>query len=188
MPSINVSLFEKLRDDYTKYPILVETGTYRGHTTFACEPLFERIYTIEVDKRLYDDVSKGYDGDKITFLHGDSSVVFSQLLPTITKPTIFFLDGHWSSGETGKGVKDCPLIEEVTQIATLFQQDGIIIIDDYRLFGKGPTNGTCNEDWETISKDTILNILSSRFQQVYHLESELSPDDRLIIHIRNKNC
>lgn len=183
MPSIDSSFFNKLRCDYTHYPVLVETGTYMGETTFACEPLFEKVYTIEVDKQLYETVSRGYRGSKVTFLHGDSALVLVDLLPTIDKPAIFFLDGHWSSGNTRKGAKDCPLMEEVSHIATLFRHDGIIIIDDYRLFGKGPTHGTCNEDWETISKDEIILRLRTRLRNIYHLDSYLSPDDRLIIHI-----
>ncbi len=184
MPSIDRSFLQKLRCDFTDYPVFVETGTYVGTTTFACEPHFEKLYTIELDKQLYDNVSAGYSRNKITFLHGDSSNVLTELIPTLDRPTIFFLDGHWSSGNTGKGEKDCPLVEEVSRITSLFRENGIIIIDDYRLFGKGPTMGTCNEDWEDISKDVILDILSPRIENVYHLGSELSPNDRLIIHIK----
>lgn len=188
MPGINAQFLTKLRDDYTKYPIFVETGTNMGYTTFACEPLFETIYTIELGKELYDKVSKGYSRNTIHFLHGDSTVVFTDLLPTLDKPTVFFLDGHWSGGGTAKGAKDCPLIEEVSHIARLFRHEGIIIIDDYRLFGKGPRNGPYNEDWESIRKEDILDIVYTRLESVYHLESELSPDDRLVIHIRRKEA
>lgn len=187
MPCINAEFLTKLRDDYTKYPIFVETGTNMGHTTFACEPLFETIYTIELGKELYDSVSGGYSGDKIHFIHGDSSVVFTELLPTLDKPAIFFLDGHWSGGGTARGATDCPLIEEVTHIAGLFSHDAILIIDDYRLFGKGPSNGPYNEDWESIRKQDIVDILQTRLESVYHLGSDLSHDDRLIIHIRRKD-
>lgn len=184
MPSIDVSFLRRLRGNFKDYPVFVETGTLEGSTTFACEPHFEKVYTIEVDKSLYDRVSSRYTGNKITFLHGDSSSVFESLLPQIDKPSIFFLDGHWSGGGTGKGAKDCPLIEEISLISTLLTKPAIIIIDDYRLFGKSPKTRTCNEDWEGISKEKILNILGNRVEVVYHLESNLSPDDRLIIHIR----
>ncbi len=183
MPSINKLFLERLRGNFKQYPVFVETGTLEGSTTFACEPHFEKVYTVEVDKSLYDRVSSRYTGNKITFLHGDSSSIFESLLPQIDRPSIFFLDGHWSGGGTGKGVKDCPLLEEISLISTLFTNSAIIIIDDYRLFGKSPKTKTSNEDWEDISKEKIVNILGDRVEDVYHLESSLSPDDRLIIHI-----
>lgn len=90
----------------------------------------------------------------------------------------FFLDGHWSSGDTGRSSKDCPLDEEITHINHLFKHDAIIIIDDFRLFGY-----KLDEDWSLINKDNLLNILKLRINKVYHLDSECAKDDRLIIHI-----
>lgn len=186
MPSIDKSFLEKLQNDFTKYPILVETGTHQGETTFACEPYFEKIYTIEIDKNTYTNVSSKYTRSKIDFILGDSSDIFRTLLPQVNAPAIFFLDGHWSGGGTGRGAKDCPLVEEVSLISTLFQHEAILIIDDYRLFGKSPRLRTSNEDWEDISKQKILDILSMRLENVYMLDSHISKDDRLIVHISKR--
>lgn len=185
MPSLTYDFLLKLKDDYKQYPIFIETGTYYGGTTFALEPFFDKIHTIEIKKEFYEHVKQQYAGDKIRFHNGDSSVVFNEILPTINEKTIFFLDGHWSAGNTGKGNKDCPLIEEVTSICSNFKSSGILIIDDYRLFGKGPNkkNEVCN--WEDISKEAILKCLGDRVTDVYHIESELSADDRLIIHLKS---
>jgi hypothetical protein len=117
---------------------------------------------------------------------GDSNIVFQNLLPTITDKCIFFLDGHHSGGDTGKSEKDCPLVEEITHINNLFQNESIIIIDDYRLFGLDSTSGMLGEDWRDINKETILDILKSRIEKVYHLDSDMAKDDRLIIHIQKK--
>ena len=184
MPAITKDFLALLRDNYTKYKSFIETGTYLGDTTFSVEPLFNIIYTIEVKENLYNDVKAKYNGNKINFLLGDSSTVFESLLPTIKEKSIFFLDGHWSAGITGKGVKDCPLIEEITHINNLYKHEGILIIDDCRLFGKGPNNKNYDEcNWEDISKDKLLSILLKRISQVYHLPSEHDVNDRLIIHI-----
>ena len=182
MPSINKTFLELLKDSYKNYPIFIETGTLVGGTTFAMEPLFEKVYTIEVSEKYHNLTKNKYNGNKIEFILGDSSKVFETLLPTLEGKVIFFLDGHWSSGDTGKGAKDCPLIEEITHINNLYKNEAIIIIDDYRLFGKSLSSGVA-EDWSGIHKDILINILKNRITDVYHLPSSLSIDDRLVIHI-----
>ena len=112
--------------------------------------------------------------------------MFTSLLPQISDKCIFFLDGHWSSGDTGHSAKDCPLVEEITHINNLFSNEAIIIIDDYRLLGLDSSSGKLQEDWSDINKDELLKILGSRITKVYHLDSTCSKDDRLIIHIKQK--
>ena len=124
--------------------------------------------------------------DKINFILGDSSIVFVSLLPNITDKCIFFLDGHWSGGDTGHSNKDCPLYEEITHINNLFTNDAIIIVDDFRLFGLDKSSGKLEEDWSKINKENLLNILQERINNVYHLDTECAKDDRLIIHINAK--
>lgn len=184
MPSLTEEFLKKLKSDYHQYPTFIETGTYVGSTTFNMESCFNHIYTIEINESLHQNVKNRYTGQKIQFLLGDSSIVFKDLLPTIEEDSIFFLDGHWSSGNTGRGSKDCPLIEEIICINFLFKKNAIIIIDDVRLFGKGPNLGNLVENWEDISKDKILDVLKDRITDVYTLDSECSPSDRLIIHIK----
>ena len=187
MPSLNLLFLTKLQDDYKKYSCCIETGTYNGDTTFALEPFFDKIHTIEFSQKYYTNTKNRYSGNKINFILGDSSIVFENLLPTITDKCIFFLDGHWSGGDTGHSDKDCPLTEEISLINNLFQNDAIIIIDDFRLFGLNKTSGKLGEDWSEINKETLLNILKTRIDKVYHLASECAKDDRLIIHIKAKN-
>jgi hypothetical protein len=187
MPSIDISFLKLLQDDYKKFPCLIETGTLMGQTTFALEPYFDKIHTIEISQNYHNKAKQGYAGDKINFILGDSSVVFESLLPTVNTNCIFFLDGHWSSGDTGRGAKDCPLNEEIEHINNLFQHEAIIIIDDFRLFGLDARSGKLCEDWSKINKDNLLNILKSRITKVYHLDSEIAKDDRLIIHIQSRS-
>ncbi len=183
MPSINIDFLQKVQDDYTKYPCFVETGTYNGGTIFALERYFDKLHTIELSEKYHCNTKKNYFGDKINFVLGDSGKVFEKLLPVITDKCIFFLDGHWSGGDTGCGDNACPLNEEITHINNLFQNDAIIIIDDFRLFGCD-VSGVC---WGKINKENLLNILKPRVTRVYHLDSECAKDDRLIIHISAKD-
>lgn len=183
MPSIGLDILSMLQDDYTKYPVFVETGTCYGETTFAIEPFFNEIHTVEINPVFYNSVKSRYSGNKINFYLGDSSTELSKIISIIDSPTIFFLDGHWSAGDTGRGSKDCPLYEEITSITNNFKNKAIIIIDDFRLFGKGPNKGDEICNWEDIRKDSLLDIIKSRTTSVYHLPSELSPLDRIVIHI-----
>ena len=186
MPSLKKNLLYLLQDDYTKYKCFIETGTLNGGTIFAMEPYFNKLYTIEFSEKYYNNTKNRYSGSKIKFILGDSSIVFESLLPNITDKCIFFLDGHWSSGDTGHSNKDCPLYEEITHINNLFTNEAIIIIDDFRLFGLDSSSGKLGEDWSEINKETLLNILQARINKVYHLDSECAKDDRLIIHINAK--
>jgi hypothetical protein len=174
MPCLNKYFLNCLKDDYTKY------------TSFAIEPYFSKVYTIEFCELYYNNTKNRYIGNKINFILGDSSIVFETLLPTITDKCIFFLDGHHCGGDSGKSEKDCPLEEEITHINNLFQNDAIIIIDDFRLFGLDKSSGKLGEDWSKINKENLLTILNTRINKVYHLDSDYAKDDRLIIHINAK--
>ena len=188
MPSLNREFLSLLQDDYTKYPCFIETGTNEGCTIFSMEPYFSTLHTIEISESYHNRTKSLYNGSKINFIKGDSSVVFNSLLPNISDKCIFFLDGHWSSGDTGRGPVDCPLIEEITSIHELYKHEAIIVIDDFRLFGLGldPSSGIIGEDWSNISKDKLLDIIKSRTTNIYHLGSEYAANDRLIIHIQAK--
>ena len=183
MPSLSKNFLLELKDNYTNYNNFIESGTYLGKTINCMEPYFNSLYTIEIKEEFYNNCKKQYGGNKINFLLGDSTIVMETLLPTIKDKTIFFLDGHWSAGNTGKGKNDCPLYEELTLINTLYKNKGIIIIDDCRLFGKGPSfnNEVCN--WEDINKKKIISIMKTRTTSIYYLDSECGKDDRMIIHI-----
>ena len=186
MPALSVDFFSQLKDNYKKYKVFVETGTFMGETIFNMEPHFNNLYTIEIAPHYFNNTRKKYKGSKINFILGDSSDVLLAILPLIMEDSIFFLDGHWSADDTGKGLKDCPLEEECMAINELFQGNAILIIDDFRLFGKGPHNNTDVCDWKDISKNKLVSVLESRITDIYHLPSNLHKEDRLIIHIKAK--
>lgn len=183
MPSIDLIFLKTLKTDYKNYTNFIETGTFMGDTILYMEPYFSNLYTIEIKKEFYETLTKKYKGDKINFYLGDSGDVLTDILPIITGKSIIFLDGHWSAGNTGKGIKDCPLYEEITSIISSHKDEAIIIVDDVRLFGKGPHKGTDICNWEEINIENILKIVKDRMTNHYFLPSSINNEDRLIIHI-----
>ena len=184
--SLNTAFLETLKCSYKDFQVFIETGTCLGTTIFALENEFEKLYTIELDETLFAKTKR--DSDTITFLRGDSSIVLPSLLGSSDfktyaqqgKRVIIFLDGHWSGGETGRGEKDVPLKEEVTAIMKCCEMEAVIIIDDFRLF---ETN--VNENWSDIHKQDILDIVSDRLLDHYHLPSLLHPLDKFVLHIQS---
>lgn len=183
MPGIGLDFLRQLQCDYRNYPNFIETGTYYGDTILHMEQYFLNLYTVEIQRTLYEHVTNNYKGDKIKFHLGNSEDVLNEILPTINGPSIFFLDGHWSAGCTGKGRKDCPLYEELNSIMLNHRDKAIIIIDDVRLFGRGPNKGNEISNWEDINTQNILEIVKGRITDHYFLPSDLSSKDRLIINI-----
>ena len=185
MPSLNINDLNKLnvKDLFKNYETFVETGTFMGETIANMEPMFKELNTIEIKEEFYLNVKLRYEGEKIKFHLGDSSIILKNVCDNLLSPTLFFLDGHWSAGNTGKGDKDCPIYEELDNIMKYCKYKCIIIIDDVRLFGLGPNNGNELVDFENINEDTILNIVNERLEKHYFIDSSLSNKDRMILHL-----
>jgi hypothetical protein len=183
MPALTVEHLHMLRDDYRKYPNFIETGTYRGETIMQMEPLFTRLYTVEIKPEFHRAAQGAYAGSKIEFRLGDSSVELERIVRGVVGSSVIFLDGHWSAGDTGRGEKDCPLYEELGAIVTHHAGAAIVVIDDVRLFGKGPSFGNEVCDWESISEDRVLALVSGRLVEKYHIPSYLDARDRLVLHL-----
>lgn len=184
MPALETSIFTKLKSDYTEYPNFVETGTFLGQTIYVVEPFFKNLYTVEIKEEFYSQHISKYTGTKIKFFLGDSGKVLKDIIPTISGKTIFFLDGHYSAGITGKGDKHVPLYEELEQIVSLFKEKAVIIIDDFRLFGTGPNKNGDVCDWEDINLMNVVKIVNDRIENKYTLPSTLAKHDRLILHLK----
>jgi hypothetical protein len=119
--------------------ILVETGTYYGDMVAAMQRVFDRIYTIELSTDLYERAKLRFAAhESIEVINGDSGVELEKLLPRIDRPALFWLDGHYSGGETVRGERDTPIFEELRHILGAPDRGHVIIIDDARLFGKDP--------------------------------------------------
>jgi hypothetical protein len=70
---------------------------------------------------------------------------------------MFWLDAHWSGGETYGENDECPLLEELA-IINVSPYEHIILIDDARLFLSPPPAPHRIEQWPDIT--TVINCLN----------------------------
>lgn len=118
---------------------LVETGTFYGDMVEAMRADFDHIYSVELSKDLYDRARIRFAScHNVTLLHGDSAVEISGILKQLRGPALFWLDGHYSAGETARGPKETPVLEELQHILTDRDLNHVVVIDDARNFGMDP--------------------------------------------------
>jgi hypothetical protein len=114
----------------------VETGTFEGDMVRAVLRDFERIYSIELGEALWKRAKARFAGEPhATLLQGDSARVLGEILPGIDRPCLFWLDGHYSAGETARAERDTPILAELAHIAAHpLRGRHVVLIDDARLF------------------------------------------------------
>lgn len=67
-------------------------------------------------------------------MQGDSAQKLPELIREINKPTLFWLDGDYSSGITARGVTQTQVSAELQAILSHSIKQHIILIDDARCF------------------------------------------------------
>ena len=120
--------------------VFVETGTYLGDMVHAVRNIFVRIYSIELSPDLYRKAQGRFAGCRhIVLIQGDSGKLLKDILQKVAEPCLFWLDGHYSAGETAKGEADTPPWQELSSIAGhRLALRHVILIDDARHFtGQG---------------------------------------------------
>lgn len=120
--------------------VFIETGTLTGAT-------LDRIarvpgvfcYSIEIETNLFRRARNVFRGrSNIELILGDSAMALPPLLDELAQPALFWLDGHYSDGATGRGDTDTPIAAELEAILGHRRKDHVILIDDARLFdGRG---------------------------------------------------
>ncbi len=143
----------------------IETGTYEGRTLNALKYHFEQLYSIELSEQLFARARKKFKRySHMTLLQGDSSRVLAELLPQINTPCLFWLDAHYSYGNTAKGDVSSPVLAELTHIFNHPIQNHVILIDDARDFGTG--------DYPTMEQVEAL-VRSKRPGFKFYLENDI---------------
>lgn len=148
--------------------IFIETGTYLGEMVEYQAQNFKQIFTIEIADVFYDFSSKRLRKyENISVIKGDSSIVLEEVCEKISEDDriLFWLDGHYSGGQTGKGEKECPIYEELTGIFKTRADKDVILIDDARCFnGEG--------DYPTVSELSMF-IRQERPNAVIEIKDDM---------------
>jgi len=117
--------------------VFIETGTYLGEMIEAQRPYFKKIISIELNAELFRAACTKYSGNpQIQLFQGDSGVVLHAAVQELDEPALFWLDAHYSRGNTAGEDADAPILKELSCLTARNQPRDTILIDDARLFGR----------------------------------------------------
>lgn len=170
-PSIHIT-----KEDLEKYgagDVFIETGTYLGQTVdmILSFDKYKKIYTIELNGKLYSDAIIKYAEEKrVECLQGDSAERLTKIVKKLNKPATFWLDAHASGPLAGGKSGGSPVLDELDIIASSKIKDHTIIIDDCRLFG--------SEEWSYVKKeDAVQKIMSiNPDYKIHYLDGQIRND------------
>lgn len=115
--------------------VLVETGTYEGEMVEAMRTHFEKVFSIELSPEHYKRAAERFAAnDNVEIVFGDSALMLPDVLMEIAEPALFWLDGHYSAGNTAKGDKETPILSELDAICRHPVKGHVILVDDARCF------------------------------------------------------
>jgi hypothetical protein len=114
---------------------LVETGTYKGDMLLAMLHDFRTLYSIELHPKLHFRAQQLFlNQPKVRLLQGDSGQKIADVLAELDQPAVFWLDGHFSAGQTAKADLNTPILAELDQVLKHRVKNHVVLIDDARLF------------------------------------------------------
>lgn len=138
----------------------IETGTYKGGSARILASIFPEVVTIELDPALHARAAERLARiPAITAVQGSSC---DRLAPLVdrSRPTLYWLDGHWSGGVTAGEDDECPVLDELGAVAE-GHPDDCVLIDDARLFLEPPPAPHKAEHWPTFD-EIAASIRSAR--------------------------
>lgn len=129
----------------------IETGTFAGDGSRILAEVFPSAATIEWSAEVHASAQQRlarFEFTNLRLIQGDSRRELGPLAGE-GKPTLYFLDGHWSGGNTAGAEDECPVLEEVEAISP-GHPDDCIVIDDARLFTASPAPPHDPAQWPTL--------------------------------------
>ena len=127
--------------------VFIETGTYLGDTVQAMLGVFESVYSIELSPELYKQaLTRFAEESRVKLLLGDSSRKLSEAAQASRgRNAMFWLDAHWSGGNTARSNENTPIVGELKSIRSCGLENSVIMIDDLRYFIDVPSGFDVHE-------------------------------------------
>jgi hypothetical protein len=117
----------------------IETGTLLGDTAEFLSRNAKFVHTIEPEPELYRKAKQRFASVLNVMVHNEiSETALPNILPTLSGDVCFWLDGHYSGGDTFAGPNDTPLRTEMRLLSENMSRfnNVAILIDDIRQCGK----------------------------------------------------
>jgi hypothetical protein len=122
--------------------VLVETGTFRAGTVRALRNDFDRIVSVELSPELYGRARhRTRNQANAELILGDSAIVLSEVIETLDRPALFWLDAHYSGEGTALGSAVSPIVQELDTILGAEVLGHVVLIDDAREFHSPERSG-----------------------------------------------
>lgn len=181
MGLVNVGAPEKEVDFLMKImelDVFVEGGTYLGNTARSMSAKFRKVYTIEKSDVIFSKAKQNLKNiPNITMIKGDTRDHLKDIVKN-NNNILFWLDAHWSTGDTYGAEDECPLIEEL-KIIFEYPKNYAILIDDARYFLAPPPYphnfkswpsmkdifNTMPQNWSFIAYEDVIYLYPSKIEE-----------------------
>jgi hypothetical protein len=134
---------------------IVETGTYFGFTTLYLTRKFQKVYSIEISKQLFDYANFRFGKlSNLELIHGNSEQGLNNIINKLANSALFFLDAHDSGGVTMSGQTPTPIKRELQHLEHFnYLSDSVVIIDDSSDFNGQNSYPNLNEidNWAKVN-------------------------------------
>jgi hypothetical protein len=172
-----------MKHDFKPYlnSIFIETGSYLGDgIQAALDAGFTHVISIELSSYYYSVCQDRFkNNSRVELVLGDSVIVLPEVIKGIHEQCTFWIDAHYSGGDTATGIAPVPMMEELEIIFKHEIKTHTIIIDDMRAVGVGG-----DTSWGRLNKKKIEElILSINSEYKIHYEFGVEPNDILIATI-----
>lgn len=158
----------------------VETGTGKGTAIRHVISMFDSIYSIEIDKELFNSIN--ITSDKLTLINDTSVNGLKKIIPNIKGKCLFWLDAHFPGVDLGEKPFNpniepeinMPLQSELNTIISLRNiSNDVFIIDDLKMFEDGNFEHWRYTEWNKID----LSI----FEETHDIKRDYRQEGYLII-------
>ena len=144
----------------------VETGTYKGQTSFRMSHVFKNVFTVEGSDFYFKLATENLKNLNNVAITKSDSVDFLNSSNWGRGPAVFWLDAHWCGTQTAGVEYECPILEEIEALKRIDLNRSAILIDDARLFLKPPPHPHKIHQWPTLRE--IIDRLPKEHEIFIH--------------------